>query len=68
MYKIYELLIKEKMIISKRENSKCLIALRNNDLLFFSKKLQFDENTSSRYDDIINKIDDGFFKKTLKIK
>lgn len=66
--KIYELLIKEKMIISKRENSKCLIALRNNDLLFFSKKLQFDENTSSRYDDIINKIDDGFFKKTLKIK
>ena len=56
------------MIISKRENSKCLIALRNNDLLFFSKKLQFDENTSSRYDDIINKIDDGFFKKTLKIK
>lgn len=66
--RIYELLIKKDLIKNDRENMKCLIALANNDLLFFAKKLQFEEISAEKYIDLVKKIDDGFFMKSLKLK
>ena len=44
---------------------KCLIAMANNDLLFFSKMLKFDA-PKDEYAEVAEKLDDGFFIKCLK--
>lgn len=64
---IFELLQKENQITSEREYMKCLMALEKNDLLFFSKKLNYDENICE-YDNLIGELDDGLFRKILKYK
>ena len=64
---IFELLKKHDKINSERDYMKCLIALSNNDLLFFAKRLEY-ENLNCRYDKIIEKLDDGFLVKCLKRK
>lgn len=63
---IYDLLIKNDMIKSERENMKCLIAMSNNDLLYFSKKLKYERNDFTVYETLASKIDDGFFLKSLR--
>lgn len=62
---IYELLEKNNMIKSDRDNMKCLMALACNDLQFFGKRLKFDA-PEDRYADIVREIDDGFLVKCLK--
>lgn len=67
-HQIFELLIRENKIASEREYTKCLFALSNNDLLFFAKKLDFESIDSKQYDEIINRLDDGFLNKCLRKK
>lgn len=62
---IFEVLKKNNKIKDEREYMKCLIALSCDDLLFFGKKINF-EQTSQTYDDIIEELDDGFLKKCIK--
>ncbi len=64
---IYELLKKNNMIKDERDNTKCLIALACNDLLFFGKRLKYDM-PEDEYGDITEKLDDGFLTKCLKRK
>lgn len=44
---------------------KCLVALSCNDLLFFGKRLDY-EQPQQKYTDIIDKLDDGFLKKCIQ--
>lgn len=62
---IFDVLKKNNKIKDEREYMKCLIALSCDDLLFFGKKINF-EQTSQTYDDIIEELDDGFLKKCIK--
>lgn len=62
---IYNLLKQNNMIRDDRDNMKCLIAMANNDLLFFSKMLKFDA-PKDEYAEVAEKLDDGFFIKCLK--
>lgn len=64
---IYELLDKNNMIVNERDQMKCLFALSNNDLLFFCKRLEYEE-PEDYYTDIVKKLDDGFLVKCLKRK
>lgn len=57
---IFDLLSRTNTIKSDREHMKCLMALANNDLLFFSKKLKYEEECSDKYAGIIKNLDDGF--------
>lgn len=67
-HQIFELLIRENKIESEREYTKCLFALSKNDLLFFAKKLDFESIDSKQYDEIIDRLDDGFLNKCLRKK
>ena len=67
-HQIFELLIRENKIESEREYTKCLFALSKNDLLFFAKKLDFESADSKQYDEIIDRLDDGFLNKCLRKK
>lgn len=67
-HQIFELLIRENKIESEREYTKCLFALSKNDLLFFAKKLDFESTDSKQYDEIIDRLDDGFLNKCLRKK
>lgn len=67
-HQIFELLINNNMIISEREYTKCLFELSNNNLLFFAQKINFETTSDKQYDEIINKLDDGFLNKCLRKK
>lgn len=67
-HQIFELLISDNIIKSEREYMKCLFALSNNDLLFFAKKINFDTTDDMEYNEIINRLDDGFLNKCLRKK
>lgn len=61
---IFEMLKKNGKIRDDRDYMKCLIALSCNDLLFFGKKLDFEE-APQMYNNIIDKLDDGFLGKCI---
>lgn len=62
--KIFEVLKKNDKFKDDRDYMKCLVALSCNDLLFFGKRIDF-EQTPPMYTDMIEKLDDGFLKKCI---
>ena len=62
--KIFEVLKKNNKFRDDRDYMKCLMALSCNDLLYFGKRINF-EQPQPMYTDIIDKLDDGFLKKCI---
>lgn len=62
--KIFEVLKINNKFKDDRDYMKCLMALSCNDLLFFGKRIDF-EQPPQMYTDIIDELDDGFLKKCI---
>lgn len=60
--KIFCFLEEKNLFEDERDYAKALIALANNDLLYFGKKLKY-ENPKQDYSSIVNNLDDGLLKK-----
>lgn len=60
--KIFCFLEEKYLFEDERVYAKALIALANNDLLYFGKKLKY-ENPKQDYSSIVNNLDDGLLKK-----
>lgn len=63
---IFELLNQKGLIKDEKDYMRCLTALASNDLLFFSKRLNFEQSNGEKYNYIIDKIDGGLLKKELR--
>lgn len=62
MRKFFCFLEEKNLFEDERDYAKALIALANNDLLYFGKKLKY-ENPKQDYSSIVNNLDDGLLKK-----
>ena len=60
--KIFCFLEEKNLFEDERDYAKALIALANNDFLYFGKKLKY-ENPKQDYSSIVNNLDDGLLKK-----
>ena len=62
--KIFNFLLNNHKLKDDRDYAKALMALANNDLLYLSKQLNF-EQPKQIYHSIVKELDDGFFTKCI---